>query len=156
MFIKHPVPRALAVSRQCHRLSSPWSSNPSICCRRTYAAATTSKSSSSSTPFTVSDIAGVRVAYRDDGGPTTGLSVVMRAGARYSPVPGISHLLEKFAWKVGFNNWSYSDCLEYTKENGVSSYKRDGITWRTFVIGYLSRDGQRICTMSPRRHTILP
>lgn len=104
MFIKPPIPRALAVSRQCHRLSSPRSINASICCRRTYAAATASKSPSSSTPFTVSDIAGIRVAHRDDGGPTSGLSIIMRAGARYSAVPGVSHLLEKFAWKVAFKN----------------------------------------------------
>jgi len=69
-------------------------------CRRTYAAAAATKTSSPSTPFQVSDFNGIKVAARDDGGPTTGLSVVLRAGSRYASTPGLAHLLDKFAWKV--------------------------------------------------------
>jgi len=96
MLIKHsPIPRALVASRQCHRLSSIACTH---ICRRTYATAT--KASTSATPFTVSETGGVKVAARDDGGATTGLSIVLRAGSRYCPLPGAAHLLEKFAWKV--------------------------------------------------------
>lgn len=101
MFIKHPILRAIAVSRQCHRLSSPVSN---IRTRRTYAAAAATKTSTPAIPFTLSEIGGIRVVARDDGGPTTGLSVVLRAGSRYCPLPGIAHLLEKFAWKVYSSN----------------------------------------------------
>ena len=97
MLIKLPIPRTITAARQCHRLSSPSSI---ATCHRTYATATATKASASATAFMVSDIAGIRVATRDDGGPTTGLSVVMRAGSRYAPLPGVAHLLEKFAWKV--------------------------------------------------------
>lgn len=96
MFTKlSPFPRAIVASRRCHRLSSIARSHV---CRRTYAAA--ANASTSATPFTVSEVGGVKVAARDDGGPTTGLSIVLRAGSRYSPLPGLAHLLEKFAWKV--------------------------------------------------------
>lgn len=96
MFIKYPpFPRAIVASRQCHRYSSIARIHV---CGRTYATAT--KASASATPFTVSEIGGVKVAARDDGGPTTGLSIVLRAGSRYCPLPGGAHLLEKFAWKV--------------------------------------------------------
>jgi ubiquinol-cytochrome c reductase core subunit 2 len=96
MFIKRsPIPRAIVASRQCHRLSSIARTHV---CRRAYA--TVAKASTSATPFTVSEISGVKVAARDDGGPTTGLSIVLRAGSRYCPLPGVAHLLAKFAWKV--------------------------------------------------------
>jgi len=69
-------------------------------CRRTYAAVAATKASSPATPFEVSDVNGIKVATRDDGGATTGLTVVLRAGSRYAPAPGLAHLLDKFAWKV--------------------------------------------------------
>ena len=50
--------------------------------------------------FAVSDAAGIKVAARDDGRPTTSLSVVVKAGSRYEPSPGVAHLLEKFAFQV--------------------------------------------------------
>lgn len=50
--------------------------------------------------FKVSDAAGIKVASRDDGRPTTSLSVVIRAGSRYETGPGVAHLLEKFAFQV--------------------------------------------------------
>lgn len=99
MFIKHPIPRAIAASsrqQQCRRLSSTIRSP-----RRLYATAVAAaKTSTPATPFTSSEIDGIKVVAREDGGATTGLSVVLRAGSRYSPLPGMAHLLEKFAWKV--------------------------------------------------------
>jgi ubiquinol-cytochrome c reductase core subunit 2 len=97
MLIKHATPRVLAVARQQrHHLSS---STLSIVCRG-YASVAATKASSPATPFTLSEVGGIQVATKDDGGPTTGLSVVLRAGARYAPMPGLAHLLDKFAWKV--------------------------------------------------------
>ena len=93
------LPKALAASRQCHRLSSVMSISNGVACRRTYAAVT-AKASTSGATFQVSDVGGIKVAARDDGGATTGLSVVLRGGSRYAPLPGLAHLLEKFAWKV--------------------------------------------------------
>ena len=93
------LPKALAASRQCHRLSSAVSIVRATTCRRTYASVA-AKASTSGSPFQVSDVGGMKVAARDDGGATSGLSVVLRAGSRYAPLPGLAHLLEKFAWKV--------------------------------------------------------
>jgi ubiquinol-cytochrome c reductase core subunit 2 len=107
MLIKHPIPKAIAASRQHRavfaRLPSTGSIAHNTVCRRTYAAAAATKTSSSATPFTVSDVGGIRVAARDDGGPTTGLTIVLKAGSRYAPAPGLAHLLDKFAWKVTFS-----------------------------------------------------
>ena len=94
------------MSRHRLRLTATAASSSSIIarsgfCRRTYAAAAAAtKTSSPATPFQVSDVNGIKVAARDDGGATTGLTVVLRAGSRYAPVAGLSHLLDKFAWKV--------------------------------------------------------
>jgi|SRR5277367_1411934 hypothetical protein len=98
------LPKALAASRQCHRLSSALSIVNGATCRRSYASVAT-KASTSSSPFQVSELGGIKVAARDDGGATTGLSVVLRGGSRYAPLPGLAHLLEKFAWKVSQVNW---------------------------------------------------
>jgi ubiquinol-cytochrome c reductase core subunit 2 len=100
MLVNQPIPRVVNVSRHHLRLTAAASIARNGICRRTYAAATATKTSPSSTPFQVSDVNGIKVASRDDGGPTTGLSVVLRAGSRYAPVPGLAHLLDKFAWKV--------------------------------------------------------
>ena len=110
MLFKHPVPRAVAASRQHRAISAGLPSAAAIArqivCRRTYAAAAATKTSSPATPFSVSDVNGIKVAARDDGAPTTGLSIVLKAGARYAPVPGLAHLLDKFAWKVRISNWT--------------------------------------------------
>lgn len=47
------------------------------------------------------DITGVKVASRDDGGPTTRLAIVAKAGTRYEPLPGLTVGLEEFAFKAG-------------------------------------------------------
>jgi hypothetical protein len=101
MLVRHPLPRAVAASRQYRQCGpSPAAIARGVACRRTYAAAAATKTSSPATPFTVTDVGGIRIAARDDGGPTTGLSVVLKAGSRYAPAPGLAHLLEKFAWTV--------------------------------------------------------
>jgi ubiquinol-cytochrome c reductase core subunit 2 len=50
--------------------------------------------------FQVRKQAGILVASRDDGRPTTSLSVVIRAGSRFESTPGVAHILEKFAFQV--------------------------------------------------------
>jgi len=47
------------------------------------------------------NIAGLKVASRDDGGPTTRLAVIAKAGTRYEPLPGLTVGLEEFAFKAG-------------------------------------------------------
>ncbi len=43
---------------------------------------------------------GIKISTRDDGSRLSELSVVIRAGSRFSPAPGVSHTLEKFAFRV--------------------------------------------------------
>ncbi|KAF8544497.1 Metalloenzyme, LuxS/M16 peptidase-like protein [Trichophaea hybrida] len=49
--------------------------------------------------YSVGDAAGVKVASRDDGGPTTSLAVVVRGGSRYETAPGLAHGLTNWAFK---------------------------------------------------------
>lgn len=51
--------------------------------------------------YTVSEASGVKVATKDDGGPTTTLALVVKAGSRYESEPGLAHALSNFAFKVG-------------------------------------------------------
>ena len=51
--------------------------------------------------YETGEAAGVRIASRDLGGPSTYLALVAKAGTRYQPVPGVTEALEKFAFKVG-------------------------------------------------------
>ncbi|KAF3902047.1 hypothetical protein AA313_de0208386 [Arthrobotrys entomopaga] len=52
-------------------------------------------------PFTyqISDAAGTKVVSKDTGSSTASLAVVIKAGSRYQPLPGISHALEHFAFR---------------------------------------------------------
>lgn len=68
--------------------------------------------------FTVKEAAGIKVASRDDGSPTTSLSVVIKAGSRYEPAPGVSHLLEKFAYQVSVSKDIHLT-LEHREENST-------------------------------------
>lgn len=149
MLIKHPVPRAVAASRQHLALRAGLPSAAAIArgvaCRRTYAAAVATKTSSPASPFTVSDVNGIKVIARDDGGPTTGISVVLKAGARYAPIPGLAHLLDKFAWKVVLFNWIRL-IVEHGEENCVPSNEGNRIVGRSFVIKFISRN--RLCVRS--------
>lgn len=64
---------------------------------RGFAAAASPKAS-----YEPTTIAGVKVASRDDNGPTTRLAVVAKAGTRYEPLPGLTVGLEEFAYKAGW------------------------------------------------------
>lgn len=61
---------------------------------RGFAAAVSPKAS-----YEPTTIAGVKVASRDDNGPTTRLAIVAKAGTRYEPLPGLTVGLEEFAFK---------------------------------------------------------
>lgn len=50
--------------------------------------------------YNVSDAQGVKVATRDDGGPTANLALVVKAGSRYETLPGLAHGLSNFVFKV--------------------------------------------------------
>ncbi|KAJ4306660.1 ubiquinol-cytochrome c reductase core subunit 1 [Collariella sp. IMI 366227] len=45
-------------------------------------------------------IAGVKVASRDDSGPTTRLAVVAKAGTRYEPLPGLTNTQKRSALRI--------------------------------------------------------
>ncbi|GAB1313619.1 ubiquinol-cytochrome c reductase core subunit 1 [Madurella fahalii] len=62
--------------------------------RRGFATAASPKAS-----YEPTTIAGVKVASRDDNGPTTRLAVVAKAGTRYEPLPGLTVGLEEYAFK---------------------------------------------------------
>lgn len=49
--------------------------------------------------YFVGDASGVKVASRDDNGPTTSLAVVVRGGSRYQPAPGVAQGLAGYAFK---------------------------------------------------------
>lgn len=63
--------------------------------QRGFAAAASEKAS-----YEPTNIAGVKVAARDDHGPTTRLAVIAKAGTRYQPLPGLTVGLEEFAFKA--------------------------------------------------------
>ncbi|AEO71071.1 uncharacterized protein THITE_2082556 [Thermothielavioides terrestris NRRL 8126] len=75
--------------------------------RRGFAAVASPKASYE--PTTIGD---VKVASRDDGGPTTRLAVVAKAGTRYEPLPGLTVGLEEFAFK----NTQKRSALRITRE----------------------------------------
>lgn len=86
--------RQMLARRNISRGSSQWLAQATSSQRRGVAAVTN--------PFhyTVGEAAGIKVASRDDGGPTTNLAIVVRGGSRYESAPGVAHGLEKFAFKV--------------------------------------------------------
>ncbi|KTW30035.1 ubiquinol--cytochrome-c reductase subunit 2 [Pneumocystis jirovecii RU7] len=51
------------------------------------------------TKFSLSQANGVNVISRDLGGSGTSLSIIIRSGSRYEPIPGLAHLLQRFAFK---------------------------------------------------------
>jgi hypothetical protein len=63
--------------------------------QRGFAAAASPKTS-----YEPTTIAGVKVAARDDNGPTTRLAVVAKAGTRYELLPGLTVGLEEYAFKA--------------------------------------------------------
>ncbi|KAF8242288.1 LuxS/MPP-like metallohydrolase [Wilcoxina mikolae CBS 423.85] len=62
--------------------------------------------------YFVGDAAGVKVASRDDGGPTTSLAVVVRGGSRYETAPGLAHGLTNWAFK----NTTKRSALRFQRE----------------------------------------
>lgn len=63
--------------------------------QRSFAAVSSPKAS-----YEPTTIAGVKVASRDDNGPTTRLAIVAKAGTRYEPLPGLTVGLEEYAYKA--------------------------------------------------------
>lgn len=49
---------------------------------------------------TVVDTAGFKLAAVDNGQPTSAVTFLIKAGSRYEPKPGLSHVLKNFAFKV--------------------------------------------------------
>lgn len=74
------------------------------CCAKAAPSARRGMAAAAANPFhySVGDASGVKVASRDDNGPTTSLSVVVRAGSRYETAPGLAHGLSNFAFKVPY------------------------------------------------------
>ena len=68
--------------------------------QRGFAAAAADSSSPTSGSYEPTNVAGVKVASRDDNGPVTRLAIVAKAGTRYEPLPGLTVGLEEFAFKV--------------------------------------------------------
>jgi len=84
------------------------SSGASKIAQRGFAAAASEKAS-----YEPTSIAGVKVASRDDGGPTTRLAIIAKAGTRYEPLPGLTVGLEEFAFK----NTNKRSALRITRES---------------------------------------
>lgn len=55
-----------------------------------------------SASYEPTSIAGLKVASKDAHGPTTKIALVVKAGTRYQPQPGLTVGLEEFAFKVSF------------------------------------------------------
>ena len=87
-------------------------------------------SSSSTFNFTVGDSQGIKVASRDDGRPTTSLSVVIRAGSRYEPSPGVASLLQKFA----FQNTEKRTALRIVREAELIGARLDAQMTREHIV----------------------
>ena len=52
--------------------------------------------------YETAEAAGVKIANREIGAPTTTIALVAKAGSRYQPFPGFSEALAQFAFKVRF------------------------------------------------------
>lgn len=76
--------------------------------QRGFAVAASEKAS-----YEPTNIAGVKVAARDDGGPTTRLAIIAKAGTRYEALPGLTVGLEEFAFK----NTTKRSALRITRES---------------------------------------
>lgn len=78
----------------CRRAALPLGS------KRSYA---TPVGQSSAGEFSVSSSAGssgIKVATLDEGLPTSAVTVAVRAGSRFEPLPGLAHVLKNFVFKV--------------------------------------------------------
>ncbi|KAF3921430.1 hypothetical protein ABW21_db0203279 [Orbilia brochopaga] len=114
---------ARGAPRQCLRTSSL---SP-LRLARTFA------SPASSLPtYEVSDARGVKVVSKDTGSPTASLAVVIRAGSRYQPLPGLAHALEHFAFKATSKRSSLYITREVELMGGIleSSLSRENIVYK--------------------------
>ncbi|GAA5821379.1 hypothetical protein JCM11251_004595 [Rhodosporidiobolus azoricus] len=53
----------------------------------------------SSSVFAVQEVNGIKVAAADQGLPTSSISVVVKAGSRFEPAPGVAHVLKNSLFK---------------------------------------------------------
>ncbi|KAK6534302.1 ubiquinol-cytochrome c reductase core subunit 1 [Arthrobotrys megalospora] len=90
--------------------------------------------SPASAPFTyeVSEAAGTKVVSKDTGSPTASLAVVIKAGSRYQPLPGLSHALEHFAFKSTLKRSALFITREVELMGGVleTSLSRENIVYK--------------------------
>ena len=63
--------------------------------------------------FSTAEVAGIPVAVREDQRPISKVSVIVKAGSRYSPAPGVAHVLSKFA----FQNTAKRSALRLVRES---------------------------------------
>lgn len=90
--------------------------------------------SPASAPFTyeVSEAAGTKTVSKDTGSPTSSLAVVIKAGSRYQPLPGLSHALEHFAFKSTLKRSALFITREVELMGGVleTSLSRENIVYK--------------------------
>lgn len=88
--------------------------------------------------YETSESQGVKVATRDDGGPTANLAIVVKAGSRYEPAPGLAHALSNFAFKVyhDLEDWKLVAEIERWRRRrwwGWKDWRYGGLTKRSIV-----------------------
>ncbi|KEZ44789.1 Cytochrome b-c1 complex subunit 2, mitochondrial [Scedosporium apiospermum] len=89
--------------------------------------------------FETYDAAGVKVASRDGHGETSKLAVVVKAGTRYQPLPGLTVGLEEFAFK----NTSKRSALRITRETELLGGQLNAYHTREALVleaGFLRED----------------
>ncbi|KAK6341039.1 ubiquinol-cytochrome c reductase core subunit 1 [Orbilia brochopaga] len=82
--------------------------------------------------YEVSEANGVKVVSKDTGSPTASLAVVIRAGSRYQPLPGLAHALEHFAFKATSKRSSLFITREVELMGGIleTSLSRENIVYK--------------------------
>lgn len=55
---------------------------------------------SGSFSYETADAQGIKIASRDQAGPVSTIAIVAKAGTRYSPLPGLTEGLTRYAFKV--------------------------------------------------------
>jgi ubiquinol-cytochrome c reductase core subunit 2 len=72
---------------------------------------------------TAVDSAGLKVAALDNNQPTSAVTILIKAGSRYEPKPGVAHALKNFAFKVCFLWNSHIVSLRRTEHGEKVSYR---------------------------------
>jgi len=70
---------------------------------------------------TVVDAAGVKVAAADFGQPTSAVTILVKAGSRYEPKPGVANVLKNFAFKATTSRSALGTVRESELYGGVLS-----------------------------------